>query len=103
MTRRDVRATPDFFAKIDIQLPDERGPDGEPSWVDFQAYELLAIVERFAVGWDELPELVHGRSDYRILITTGRIAPMISVIGQLALDGAIELGDGDIDLRGRWK
>jgi hypothetical protein len=67
--RRDVRATPYFFAKIDVQLPDERGPDGEPSWLDFQAYDLLAIVERFATGLDELPELVPGRPDYRILIT----------------------------------
>ena len=103
MTRRDVRATPDFFTKIDLQLADERGPNGEPSWVDFQAYELLAIVERFAVGWDELPELVVGRPEYQILITTGRIAPMISVVGQLAADGAIELVDVDIDLRGPWK
>jgi hypothetical protein len=103
MIRREVRATPDFFAKIDLQLPNERGPDGEPSWVDFHAYDLLAIVERFAMSWDELPGLVPGRPDYRILITTGRIAPMISVVGQLAADGAIELVDIDIDLRGPWK
>jgi hypothetical protein len=89
--RRTVRATPDFFAHLDLQLPAERGPHGEPSSVDFQAYELLEIVERFATGWDYLPELIPGRPDYRILIINGRLVPMISAIGQLARDGAIEL------------
>ena len=98
--RRTVRATPDFFAHLDLQLSAERGPNGEPSSVDFEAYELLEIVERFATGWDDLPELIPGRPDYRVLITNGRLVPMISVVGQLARDGAIELTKLDIDMRG---
>lgn len=102
MTRRVVRATPDFFTLLDEQLGDERGPHGEPSSVDFEAYELLAIVEEFATGWDGLPEQFAGRPEYRVLIKTGRLVPMVSVVGQLAPDGAIELIDIAIDLRGPW-
>ena len=91
MTRRIVRATPDFFAYLDHQLGDERGPNGEPSVADFQAYELLAIVEEFASSWDDLPELIRGRPEYRILIKTGRLIPMMSIVGQLRPDGGIEL------------
>jgi hypothetical protein len=69
--RREVRATLDFFHDLDPQLPSERGPDGEPSTSDFQTFELLDIVEEFAVDFDELPALIPGRDDYRILISTG--------------------------------
>lgn len=98
MSRRVVRATPDFFAHLDHQLGDERGPNGEPSAADFQAYELLPIVEEFATGWDDLPELIPGRADYRILIKTGYLIPMISIVGQLGHDDAIELTQVSIDL-----
>lgn len=58
MTRRVVRATPDFFLQLDQQLSDERGPNGEPSAVDFAAYELIPIIEEFATGWDRLAEQI---------------------------------------------
>jgi hypothetical protein len=103
VTRRVVRATPDFFTQIDAQLGDERGPNEEPSAVDFATYELLAIVEEFATGWDQLPQQFPGRPDYRVLIKTGRLVPMLSVVGQLAPDGAIELIDIALDLRGPWR
>jgi hypothetical protein len=61
-------------------------------------FELLRIVERFAVGFDDLPRLVPGRDDYRILIVAGVLVPAFSVIGQLAPDGAVELVQLDIDL-----
>lgn len=102
MTRRVVRASPDFVASLDAQLGDERGPDGEPSSSDFEAYELLSIIEEFATGSDDLPEYIPGRTEYRVLIKTGRVVPMVSVVGQLAPDGAIELVDIAIDLRGPW-
>ncbi len=47
--RRTVRTTQQFFEDLDRQLPAERGPNGEPSIHDFQVYELLRIVEQFAV------------------------------------------------------
>ena len=68
--RRTVRATPGFFTDLDRQLPTEAGPDGvPPSRGDFQTYDLLLIVERFATGFDDLPQPIPGRPDYRILIT----------------------------------
>ena len=65
---------------------------------DFQVYELLRIVDRFATGFDELPELIIGRPDYRILISTGMLVPRFSVVAQLAPDGAVELVQLDVDL-----
>jgi hypothetical protein len=75
-----VRATPDFFAHLGSQLGDERGPAGEPSTADFQAYQRLPIVEEIASGWDDLPELIPGRPEYRVLIKTRYLIPMISVV-----------------------
>jgi hypothetical protein len=74
------------------------GPRGEPSTNDFQTLELLRIVERFAIGFDELPELIPGRSDYRILVATGVLVSRFAVVGQLAPDGAVELIQLDLDL-----
>jgi hypothetical protein len=100
--RRPVRATAAFFEDLARQLPAERGPGGEPSTNDFQVFELLRIVERFAVGFDDLPRLIPNREDYRILIVAGVLAPAFSVIGQLAPDGAVELIQLDIDLETPW-
>jgi hypothetical protein len=89
--RRVVRTTPGFFAELDHQLGDERGPAGEPSSADFLGYEMVAIVEAFASGWDFLPEVIRGRPDYRLLIKDGYLVRAYSVIGQLAPDGAVDL------------
>lgn len=97
MTRRQVRATVAFFEDLDRQLPAERSP-GVPSRSDFQAYELLEIVEAFATGFDGLPELIPGRPDYRILITTGRVVATVSVTAQLAPDGVVDLVGIDIQI-----
>jgi hypothetical protein len=66
--RREVRARLDFFAALDRQLPSVRGPNGEPSVGDFQVFELLTIVDKFATGFTSLPELIPGGSDYRVMI-----------------------------------
>ncbi|GMU78456.1 MAG: hypothetical protein AMXMBFR46_12510 [Acidimicrobiia bacterium] len=95
--RRTVRTTPSFFEDLDRQLGSERGPNGEPSVNDFQVVELLRLVEVFATRWDDLPPLIPGRSDYRILIASGMLVPRLAVVGQLATDGAIELIEVDID------
>ncbi len=100
--RRDVRATLDFFHDLDRQLPSERGPNGEPSTSDFQTFELLEIVEKFAVDFDTLPALIQGRNDYRVLIATGVVVRAYSVVGQSSPDGAIELISLDIDADVDW-
>ena len=101
MTRRVVRVLPEFFIVLDEQLPSERGPAGEPTAAEFAASDLLAIVEEFAAGWDDLAMSIRGRADYRVLITTMHLVPYVAVRGQLSpVDGAIELIDIDIDLHG---
>lgn len=77
--RRDVRPTRDFFLDLDRQLPDRRGPGGEPSRTDFQTHDLLLILDRFAIGWDDLPPLIPGRDDYRVLISVGVLVPTVAV------------------------
>jgi hypothetical protein len=92
---------PEFFVLLDEQLPSERGPVGEPTAAEFAASDLLAIVEEFATGWDDLAMSIRGRSDYRVLIATTHLVPYVAVRGQLSpVDGAIELIDIDIDLHG---
>ena len=49
---------------------------------DFQTFELLQIVEQFATGFDDLPALIQGRDDDRILISTGEVVRSDAVIGQ---------------------
>jgi len=98
LPRRAVRATATFFEDLDRQLGDERGPNGEPSAHDFQVFELLRIVEVFATRFDELPQLIPGRAEYRILIAAGVLVPRIAAVGQLAPDGAVELIELDVDL-----
>jgi hypothetical protein len=101
MTRRVVRITPEFFAALDSQLPDERGPAGEPTAAEFAASDLLDIVEAFATLWDELPMPIQGRSEYRDVILTARLVPYVLVRGQISpVDGAVELIDIEIDLAG---
>ena len=96
--RLPVRATASFFEDLDRQLPSTRGAGGDPSVNDFQVFELLRIIERFATGFHDLPELIPGRSDYRILIASGVLVPRFAVVGQLAPDGAVELVQFDADL-----
>ena len=97
--RRRVRATADFFLDLDRQLRPERGQNGEPSTHDFQVVELLPIVDRFATEFDQLPRLIAGRDDYRILVASGSLVAVFAVIGQLAADGAVELVQLDLDLQ----
>ena len=101
-TRRVVRSTPRFFEDPDRQLRSERGPNGEPSTNDFQVFELIRIVDRFAVEFDDLPRLIAERDDYRILVMSGTLVAGFSVIGQLAADGAVELVQLDLDTELDW-
>ena len=48
--------------------------------------------------FDDLPDLIPGRSDYRVLLTSGLVVRALNVVGQLASDGAIELVSIVIDL-----
>ena len=77
--------------------PRERGPDGEQSTNYLQTFELLDIVEKFAVDFDILPGLIPGREDYRILISTGIVVRAYTVVGQASPDRSVELVSLDLD------
>jgi hypothetical protein len=59
---------------------------------------MVAIVEEFVTGWDDLAPAIPGRGDYRILIKDGYLVRGYSVTGRLALDGAVELVRIRVDL-----
>lgn len=46
-------------------------------------FELIRIVDRFVVEFDDLPRLITERDDYRILVMSGTLLAGFSVIGQL--------------------
>ena len=100
--RRDVRVSASFFEDLDRQLRPERGPNGEPSAVDFQSIELMEIVEWFATRFDSLSPLFDGRDDYRVLVKSGVLFRGMEVIGARAQDDAIELVGLEVDLHMDW-
>ena len=95
--RKAVRVSHEVFDELDEILGTERGPDGRPSVNDFLTHDLIAIVDTFATRFDELPELIQGRLDYRILVTTGTLVYAFAVIGQLTADGSVEIISIDLD------
>lgn len=100
--RRDVRVDASFFEDLENQLGSERGPNGEPSAIDFQSIELMEIIERFATGFDSLAPLFDGPTDYRVLVKGGLLLRAMKVIGVEAPDGAIELVGLELDLGTDW-
>jgi len=96
--RRTVRVSHDVFDALDRALGPERGPNGEPSVNDFLTIDLVPIVDAFATPFDDLPEAVPGRPDYRLLISAGALVRGFAVFGQLMPDDAIELLHIRLDL-----
>ncbi len=64
--------------------------------------EAHDLVDAFATRFDDLPEAVPGRSDYRWLIAAGALVRGVSVIGQLTSDESIELLHIKLDLDTPW-
>ena len=65
-------------------------------------FELIRIVDRFAVEFDDLPRLIAERDDYRILVMSRTLVAGFSVIGHLAADGAVALVQLDLDTELDW-
>lgn len=100
--RRVVRVIASFWEDLDNQLGSERGANGEPSSVDFLSVEVVEIVERFAVGFDELAPLFPGRLDYRVLVKGGMLFKAMKVVGVETQDGSVELVGVEFDLSMDW-
>jgi hypothetical protein len=97
VTRRQVRVAPGFHDQLRSHLPDERGPNGEPSATDFVTFVLPEIIDRFAEQFDELPEAIVGVSATRVFLGSGILVHAVAVVGLLISDGAIELVGIGID------
>ncbi len=89
--RRVVRVSSSFFDQLDEQLRAERSADGEPSATDFVVIELPAVIERFATGFEGLPEVIHGAPAARMLIAPGLLVRAFAVYGLLVANGSVEL------------
>ncbi len=85
------------FNTIDEQLPQERGPNGEPSAADFIGTDLTRIVEEFAERWDDLPPRFDGLENIRVLISAGRLVNAYVVVGLYLPDHTIELVEIGLD------
>jgi len=101
--RLTVRVSRAVFDELDRRLGNERGPNGEPTVNDFLTIDLLPIVDTFATRFEQLPEAVDGRRDYRLLISAGLLVRGVSVVGQRTSDGSVELLQIHLDLNTEWE
>ena len=95
--RRVVRVSQAFFDQLDSQLRPERGPAGQPSAHDFVVIELPVVIERFAMGFETLPEAIAGVPSARMLIAPGLLVRAFAAHGTLLHDDSIELVGITID------
>lgn len=82
---------------LDLQFGPDRGPNGEPSATDFLVIDLPEIVDAFALGFDELPEVIEGLRSARVYIGAGALVSGVAVYGVEVADGVVELIGVEID------
>jgi hypothetical protein len=95
--RRQVRVAQSFFDRLDELLPQERGPHGQPSTVDFLLHEMPTIIDGLAQDYEAVTAALAELSEVRALITAGLLIPYIAVYAVIAADDAIELIYLEID------
>ncbi|MCP4226422.1 MAG: hypothetical protein GY926_18555 [bacterium] len=95
-----VETSERYWADIDGAFPAERGPEGEPARSDYETLEHPRIVAIFAEGFEQLPQFIVGRADYREHNYLGVLVPIIVVRAQLRTDGVVELLEAIIE--GDW-
>lgn len=96
--RREVRVAEDFFHDLDRHLSDERGRNGEPSATDFLVMDMPAIVDQFALRFDELPAVHPDQSLARVAVGSGVLVAAFAVYGFELPDGSIEIVGIDVEL-----
>ena len=89
--RRQVRVSQTFFDRLDELLPAERSAEGFPSATDFLLHEIPAVIDRFAVAFEESTTPFVAGSDIRVLITAGVFVNLMAVYAVIANDGAVEI------------
>ena len=89
--RRQVRVSQTFFDRLDELLPAERSAEGFPSATDFLLHEIPAVIDRFAVAFEESTTPFVAGSYIRVLITAGVFVNLMAVYAVIANDGAVEI------------
>lgn len=80
----EVQETGFFTEQIGEYFPrTERGPDGELSKNDFVRFEFNPIKDVIATDFFELPELIPGRPEYRVVTVLGVFVPLFIITAQL--------------------
>jgi hypothetical protein len=95
---RDVREHDDFNRDLTAAFAALGEPTG--SLPAFRLLVLPAVWERFMFHWDELPQEIPGRKEYRLWISWSPVLGFFTVRGQLAPDGVVELVALEVDPEG---
>jgi hypothetical protein len=67
---REVRFTEQFFDRLELLLPSERGADGTPSITDFLLIDLPRVRDQLATAYDERT-LATGDPEVRVFVGSG--------------------------------
>jgi hypothetical protein len=81
---RQVRFSEQFFERLDLLLPDERGPDGTPSVTDFLVFDLPRVRDQLASDL-EGNTLPTESPDIRVFVGAGLLVDGYAMY--VALDG----------------
>jgi hypothetical protein len=82
---RQVRFTEQFFDRLDLLLPGERGADGSPSVTDFLLLDLPRVRDRLAANY-EGHTLPTDDPDVRVYIGAGLLVSRFAIFIVLEAD-----------------
>lgn len=85
MTERQVRFTEQFFDRLDLLLPTERGGDGTPSVTDFLLLDLPPVRDRLAADFAG-NTLATDEPDVRVFIGAGILVRRFAIFAALEND-----------------
>lgn len=97
MTRREVRVTDQFFARLDELVPPERTADGRPSAADFLLHDLPLAIEALSRDAAGTTFPIGNDGDIRILIGEGFLVTAFVLYVALAGAEVVEVLCLDID------
>lgn len=98
VAERLVRFTDQFFDRLGLLLPDERGADGTPSVSDFLMLDLPFVRDELAQRYEERT-LNTDDPDVRVYIGTGALVRAFAIFATLD-DDTVDVFWVSIDLGG---
>lgn len=85
MTEHQVRFTEQFFDRLELLFPTERGVDGTPAATDFLLLELPAVRDRMATDFAG-STLATDDPDIRVFIGAGVLVSCFAIFAALGDD-----------------